>query len=1080
VSEGADEQVFKEIQGARRQQDLEERALERWKATKLFQRSLARRKGAPRFTFYEGPPTANGRPGIHHVLSRTLKDAICRYRDLAGCAVERKAGWDTHGLPVEVEVEKELKLAGKQAIVEYGIEAFTRRCIESVFRYTSEWEKLTGRIGFWLDLDAAYVTFHEPYVESAWWALKRLFEDGLLYRGHKVVWWWPQGGTALSAAEVGQGYKTVDDPSVVVRFRAKKPAKNGMPRSFLSWTTTPWTLPSNVALAVAPDLEYAEVLLEATETHPLREVVVLGAGRVDATLGARPREVLRTVRGSELVGESYDPPFFFAKPEGGRHWEVVPADFVTFDTGTGLVHVAPAFGEDDFRCAKAQGLGFLQLVEPDGSMAAAVVPAAGMFVKKADPVLVKDLKARGLLFDQGTIRHEYPFCWRKPEDPLIQFARQSWFIKTTAKKDDLIALNETIDWHPEHIKAGRFGDFLRNNVDWAVSRERFWGTPLPVWINDQTQKLEVVGSIAEILEKNPRAFEDFDAARAEDPALSPHLRVHKPWIDRVTWTKPGEPGVYRRVPEVIDCWFDSGAMPFAQRHYPFENESLFEQTFPADFICEGVDQTRGWFYSLHALGTLLFGKTAYRHVVVNGHINDKQGRKMSKSLGNTVDPWKVIDEHGADPLRWYLLAGSSPWLPKSFDPDAVAEVSRKVFGTLWPSYNFFALYAGVDRFVPGGKAPPPAARPLLDRWLLSRVQSTLAGYHAAFEAYDPQRAARLLGDLIDELSNWYIRRNRARFWKSTDQDDKAAAYDTLYRALEAVAAMLGPIAPFSADELWVALHPDGRGADSIFMTDLPKPDPSLVDRGLEDRMAAALAVVSLGRAARTKASLKVRQPLARMIVSASTPERLAALKDAGLRAEIEDELNVKEVVVVEKRVGYADVMLKPNLPVLGPKLGKKLGAAREALKSVDQAAVSELESGNPITITIAGDRVTLGPDEVLVECTGKPGYAVAAERGTFVALDTRIDEALELEGLAREALSRLQNVRKDRGLAVTDRIHVRAHAEGALRTALDRHAAMLKSEALISSLELVDAPPPGAEAIDVDGAALHVAVEKAP
>jgi isoleucyl-tRNA synthetase len=1071
--------VFTEIQGTRRQQDLEERALRRWKETDLFRRSLARRAKAPRFTFYEGPPTANGLPGIHHVLSRALKDVICRYRDLAGFAVERKAGWDTHGLPVEVQVEKELKLAGKKGILEYGVEAFTRRCIESVFRYTAEWEKLTDRIGYWLDLDAAYVTFHEPYVESVWWALKRLWEEGLLYRGHKVVWWWAQGGTALSAAEVGQGYRTVDDPSIVVRFRAPEPGPGGVPRSYLSWTTTPWTLPSNVALAVAADGDYVEAVLLPAEGHAGREVVVLGAARAAAVLKDRPHEILRTLKGRELVGRAYVPPFDFGRPEGGRAWEIVAGDFVTFDTGTGIVHVAPAFGEDDMRVAKATGMGFLQLVEPDGAMSAAVTPAAGMFVKKADPLLTKDLKARGLVFDQGTVRHEYPFCWRALDDPLIQYARQSWFVRTTARKDRLLALNEEIDWHPDHIKAGRFGDFLRNNVDWAVSRERFWGTPLPFWVNDQTGAMDVVASVAEILARNPDAFRDFEDARARDPSLSPHLRVHKPWIDKVTWTKPGEAGTYRRVPEVLDCWFDSGAMPFAQRHYPHEQKDVFDATFPADFICEGIDQTRGWFYSLHALAALLFGKPAYRHVIVNGHINDRQGRKMSKSLGNTIDPWKIIEDHGADPLRWYLLAGSAPWLPRSFDPDAIAEISRKVFGTLWPSYNFFALYANVDRWRPGASAPPPRERPSLDRWILSRLHTTLRDYRAAFEDYDPQRATRALGDLIDELSNWYIRRNRARFWKSTDSADKAAAYATLFAALEGVAAMLAPIAPFSADELWVSLHPDTAGA-SVFLSDLPLPDAALVDPALEERMAAALAVVSLGRAARTKAAVKVRQPLGRMISSASSAARLEALRDPALQAEIRDELNVKELVVVDRRAAYADVMLKPNLPALGPRLGKKLGRMREVLKNADLDVAAAIEEGRTVTVEVDGEPVALAPGDVLVECTGKPGYAVAAERGWFVALDVTITEDLALEGLARETLNRIQNARKDLGLAVTDRIRARVFAAGRLAAALPRHAAMLKAEALLSTLEIATSPPAGAIACDVDGEVLHLAIEKAP
>ncbi|HYC77132.1 MAG TPA: isoleucine--tRNA ligase [Planctomycetota bacterium] len=1064
--------MYAEIGGERRQQDLEERVLARWKALRVFERSQERRAGAARFTFYEGPPTANGRPGIHHVLSRTLKDTVCRYFDLAGRAVERKAGWDTHGLPVEVEVEKTLGIHGKAGIEAYGLEAFTRRCIDSVFKYVGDWERLTDRIGYWLDLDRAYVTYHEPYVESIWWALKTLYEKGLLYRGHKVVWWWAQGGTALSQQEVGLGYREVEDPSVIVRFPLK--SDDGIRRSLLAWTTTPWTLPSNVGLAVAAALEYVEATLLPDDKHPETERVVVGAPLLAGLVGERPHRVERTLRGAELVGRRYEPPLPYATPEGGRAWEVVPGDFVTFDAGTGVVHLAPGFGEDDYRTCREAGLGFLQLVEPDGSMAKAVEPVAGMFVKTADPVLTKELKTRGLLFRAGRVRHEYPFCWRKQEDPLIQYARQSWFVKTTAVKDRLLAHNASVDWRPDHIREGRFGDFLRNNVDWAVSRERFWGTPLPFWINDETGAMDVVASVEDILARNPGAFAAFNAAREKDPSLPADLRVHRPWIDRVTWTKPGEPGVYRRVPEVLDCWFDSGAMPFAQRHYPFENRDVFEASFPADYICEGIDQTRGWFYTLLALSTLLFERPAYRHVIVNGHINDKHGKKMSKSLGNTVDPWTVMDAYGADPLRWHLLGGSPPWLPKAFDPEQVGEVARKVFGTLWPSYNFFALYAGVDRWKPGGA--PPAARTTMDRWLLSRAHSTLRDFRAAYEDFDPQRAVRLVGAYLDELSNWYIRRNRARFWKSTDDADKHAAYDALHRALTVAAYLLAPIAPFSADALYVALHPEGSGADSIFLTDLPAADASLIDAALEARMAAVVAVTSLARAARTSAGLRVRQPLARLVVSG--PD-LAALRDPELQEEIKDELNVKALEVAEKRGGFVDVTVKPNLKTLGPRLGPKLRKVSEALKAPSDAFLASVEETGGGTLLVDGEPVRLGAEDLLVSCVGRAGFAAAAERGSFAALDTALTPELEREGLARETLNRLQTARKDAGLAVSDRVRVILSGSEKTRAAAAAHADLLKSEALATDLSIVDSVPEGATTFDLDGEALALRVEKA-
>lgn len=1068
--------MYQEITGARRQQELEERVLARWREHGVFPAALRRREGAPPFTFYEGPPTANGRPGIHHVLARTLKDAVCRYHDLKGCRVERKAGWDTHGLPVEVEVEKALQIHGKDAIQAYGVEAFTRKCIESVFRYTGEWERLTERIGYWLDMGDAYATFHESYIESVWWSLKQLFDKGLLYQGYKVVWWWPKGGTALSSAEVGLGYRETTDPSVTVAFPLAEPFE-GAEASLLAWTTTPWTLPSNAAIAVRSDLAYAIVECDGRR-------YVAAEARLGDVFKDREHRVEKTVPGSALTGLSYTPPFSFGKPEGGRAYVVVPADFVTTESGTGLVHLAPGFGEDDHLACKREGIGFLQLLLPDGTMPPECGPVAGMDFKEADKVLIRDLKDRGLLFDRDRYTHEYPFCWRADSEPLVQYARASWFIKTSEFKDRFIAHNRTVSWHPGTIREGRFGDFLRNNVDWALSRERFWGTPLPIWVNDETGSAECLGSVAELLERNPQAFAGFENARALDPGLNSHLRVHKPWIDGIVYAKPGEPGVYRRVPDVIDCWYDSGAMPFAQRHYPFENQETFEASFPADFICEGLDQTRGWFYSLLAIGTLLFDKAPYRNVIVNGLVNDREGRKMSKSLGNTVDPWDVIESHGADPARWYLLAGSPPWQPKSFDMDAVGEVARKVFGTLWPSFNFFALYAGLDGWKPGGMVPPPEERPAIDRWILSRAHTLIRNYRSAMDAYDPMRATRLAGEfLVDELSNWYIRRNRARFWKGKNADDKSAAYDTLYQSLLTLAHLLAPIAPMSADALYHGLHPDAEPGDSIHLKDLPEAREDLIDRELEERMAAVLKVVSLGRAAREAARIRVRQPLPRLIASGPDQKAIEGILQRELAAEIRDELNVKELLVVDRSGEYCSIAVKPNLPVLGKRLGRRLGAVKTRLENLDPSELRTLESTGRITLPVDGEEIVLEDGDLLIQRTGKPGFAVAAEAGYMAALDTALSPALVQEGLARELINRIQNHRKKLGLSVSMRIRLDAAGSPVLLDALLAHETRIRSEVLATTLTLRTEPRPRdapVERYEVEGEILDMLIEPDP
>jgi len=1066
--------MYDKIAGERLQQDLESRVLARWKEHGIFEKAVARRSESEAFTFYEGPPTANGRPGIHHVLARTLKDVVCRYRDLAGFKVERKAGWDTHGLPVEVEVEKSLGIHGREAIRDFGLETFTRKCIDSVFAYTEDWERLTDRIGYWLDLDDPYVTYHEPYVESVWWALKQLFDKGLLYEGHKVVWWWPQGGTALSQAEVGLGYREVEDPSVTVRFRLEEDHGFGKPTSILAWTTTPWTLPSNCALAVGADLDYAAFDLG-------EEVLIVAQALADTVFKDQERTPVREMKGSDLLGWRYAPLFQFAEPEGGPAHIVIEADFVSTESGTGIVHLAPGFGEDDARICREQGIGFLQLVEPNGEMSPECGPFAGVYIKDADKGITRDLDQRGLLFERARYTHEYPFCWRAAEDPLIQYARKSWFVRTTDVKDRMIELNSTIGWHPESIQEGRFGDFLRNNVDWALSRERFWGTPLPIWQNDETGAIECVGSVADLLERNPDAFAAFDKAKEADPTLSEHLRVHKPWIDDVTWTREGEPGVYRRASEVIDCWFDSGSMPFAQWHYPFENEERFKAAFPADYICEGLDQTRGWFYTMLAIGTLVFDEAPYKNVIVNGLVNDKNGKKMSKSLGNTVDPWEAIDAHGADPLRWYLLAGSPPWLPKAFDSRAVGDLSRRIFGTLWPSYNFFALYADVDGWEPGSDAPAADDRSAMDRWLLSRTHSLVRDYRAALDDYHPMRATRLLGDfIVDELSNWYIRRNRARFWKSQDKADKAAAYHTLYTALDVIAHLLAPIAPFSADGLYLALRPDSSESESVHLSDLPVADESMIDEELERRMAAILQVVKLGRAAREGAGLKIRQPLARLIATGPDKEALSGLTEAELGEQVKDELNVKQLVIADKSGEYSTVIVKPNLPVLGPRHGKNLGLIKKGLQSLDDAALAAFETDGQVQLDVAGEKLALSGEDLLVEYQGREGFAVSAEGGYLAALDSTLTPELVQEGLAREVINRIQNQRKQEGLEVTTRIRLFVAGDPEVLNAVESHLDRISAEVLATGTEIAanrDALPNGARDWKVGESEVFVALQ---
>ncbi|MAT23764.1 MAG: isoleucine--tRNA ligase [Sandaracinus sp.] len=1046
---------------------LDEEVQRLWDERQIFEKTVESRKGGEPFIFYEGPPTANGMPHAGHVLTRVMKDVFLRYRSMCGHYVPRRAGWDTHGLPVEVEVEKSLGISGRQAIEEYGVEAFSRQCIDSVFRYIGEWRKMTRRIGFWVDLDDAYVTFHKSYVESVWWALKQLFEKGLLYQDYKVVWWWAQGGTALSMGEVGQGYKDVDDPSVMVRF----PVKGAEGTSFLAWTTTPWTLPSNIALAVKEDATYATVKLEDGSK------VVVAEALLGAVIGDAEHEVVETKPGSAWVGTEYEPPFRYAEPEGGPAHRVIAADFVELGTGSGLVHLAPAFGEDDFRVCKAAGLGFLQLVQPDGTFPPEVTDFAGRFCKEADRDIIRNLRQRGILFKEEVYRHQYPFSWRKMSDPLIQYARTSWFIRTTREIHRVQENNQHVNWEPEHIKDGRFGQFLANNVDWALSRERFWGTPLPIWINDETGSMEAVGSVAEILEKNPEAFAHFEAAKEADPSLQDDLMVHKPWIDQVTWTKEGEPGVYRRVPEVIDCWFDSGCMPFAQWGYPHQNQEAFEQCFPADFITEAVDQTRGWFYSLMTISTLLHEEQPYPHPFQNcfvmGLLTDEKGLKYSKSLKNYTDPLVLMEQTGGDAVRWALYSNTVPGQNTRFFEKAVRDAAREFLLKIWNVHSFFVTYANIDEWDPKAARPAPAERSDMDRWILAELDHTVRALRGELDAFKSHVAVRELKSFVDSLSNWYVRRSRARFWAKGDSADKAAAFATLYEVLVDLTKCVAPFIPFLAESLFqnlVVKHEEGA-PESVHLAGFPAPDEARVDDALREAMAVVRQVVTAGSRVRNENKLKVRQPLGEAIVVVAGAEEREAIER--FADAIREELNVEALGFTEEPAKYVEFQLLPNFRVLGPKLGKQVPACKKALAEADGAKLqAELAEKGAITVELPEGPVELGPEEIQIRLTAKEGFAAADEGGHVVVLDTHITPELERAGMAREAINRIQRVRKDRDLAFDARIAVVWSAEGELKAALEEHGGKIAEETLATRFEAGE-PEGEVEETEVEGAALR-------
>ena len=1041
---------------------VEQETLARWQAAGIFQRSIDARADAPAFSFYEGPPTANGRPGIHHVMGRTVKDAFCRYKTMKGCRVERKAGWDTHGLPVEIEVEKQLGLEGRHQVEEYGVERYNRACRESVLRYKQEWDDLTTRMGYWVDLEHPYVTFESAYIETLWWLIRQMYDKGLLYKGYKIQWYSPGSGTVLSSHEVSQGYREVQDPSVYVRF----PARDHDGAALLAWTTTPWTLISNTALAVGPRIEYVKVRRATPEGH---ELLILARERL-GVLGGEA-EVIAAFPGSELVGLAYAPPFdyFAGEPGAEAAWRVVAADFVSTEDGTGIVHMAPAFGADDFEVGRREGLPLFNPVTPEGRFTEQAPLVAGEWFKDADKKIVRDLKERGLLFRQETYLHNYPHDWRK-HTPLISYPVESWFIRTTALKDRLIALNETIRWQPESMGSGRFGEWLKNNIDWALSRRRYWGTPLPIWVSDApgSDYLEVVGSIAELRAK----CGDQLPPRDED------LDLHRPFVDQLTWPAP-DGGVMRRVPDLIDVWFDSGAMPFAQWHYPFENREIFERSFPADFIAEGVDQTRGWFYTLHAIATLVMDSVAYRNVLVNGLVLDEHGEKMSKSKGNAVNPFETIAEYGADVVRWYMMSNTPPWENIKFSRRGLDETGRKFFSTLANVYAFFATYANIDGFrYEASPRIPVGERAELDRWIVSRLHTAVEAVDGALADYTPTRAARTVERFVDELSNWYVRRSRRRFWKEEGgAHNKTAAYQTVFECLRAAAQLMAPIAPFYADWLYRALLADAPDDASVHLTDFPAPVAHETDARLEHRMGLARAISSVVLSLRNACGINVRQPLPKILIVTSPS---VAEEDLQTVAEvIRDEVNVKAIEYVGGAGEVVRRTLKPDFRRLGKRLGKRMKAVAEHVKSLSGEDVQRFVETGTLVVEVEGEAVTLEADEVEVVSEGLHGWLVGQEGGATVALDTTITPELAAEGYAREVVNRIQNARKSAGLDVTDRIAVAYAAPEAVQEAIRRFEGWIRNETLALELEQTENPDGAyAETYEIGSEQLRLALRK--
>ena len=985
--------------------EREKEVEEFWKEDNTFKKSMEQREGCPTYTFYDGPPTANGKPHIGHVLTRVIKDMIPRYRTMKGYYVPRKAGWDTHGLPVELEVEKLLGLDGKEQIEQYGLDPFITKCKESVWKYKGMWEDFSGTVGFWADMDNPYVTYDDNFIESEWWALKTIWDKGLLYKGFKIVPYCPRCGTPLSSHEVAQGYKDVKERSAVVRFKVK-----GEDAYILAWTTTPWTLPSNVALCVNPNEEYAKV--KAADGY----VYYMASALLDTVLGKLAKdgeaayEVLETYKGKDLEGKEYEALYqcaadLAAKQHKKGHY-VVCDTYVTLTDGTGVVHIAPAFGEDDAQVGRKYDLPFVQFVDEKGDMTKET-PFAGLFVKKADPEVLKDLDAKGLLFDAPKFEHSYPHCWRC-DTPLIYYARESWFIKMTAVRDDLVRNNETVNWIPQSIGKGRFGNWLENIQDWGVSRNRYWGTPLNVWQCEDCGHQEAIGSREQLKEMS-----------GNEKALT--VELHRPYIDEITCTCPKCGKTMKRVPEVIDCWFDSGAMPFAQHHYPFENKDLFEQQFPAQFISEAVDQTRGWFYSLMAESTLLFNKSPYENVIVLGHVQDENGQKMSKSKGNAVDPFDALQTYGADAIRWYFYINSAPWLPNRFHGKAVQEGQRKFMGTLWNTYAFFVLYANIDNFDATKYTLDKKSLTVMDRWILSKLNSTVGAVDDNLANYRIPEAAKALQEFVDDLSNWYVRRSRERFWAKGMEQDKINAYMTLYTALVTICKAAAPMIPFMTEEIYrnLVCSIDKTAPESIHLCDFPTVDAEMIDKDLEASMEEVLDIVVMGRAARNTANIKNRQPIGTMYVRAERP------LDAMFQEVVADELNVKNVEFKEDLSDFTSYTFKPQLKTVGPKYGKLLNGIRAHLAEINgREAMKELDNSGSLSFDIDGQKVVLSKEDLLIDTAQMEGYVTEEDSTVTVVLDTNLSEELIEEGFVREIISKIQTMRKEAGFEVMDKIVV--------------------------------------------------------
>ena len=989
-----------------------------WTARNVIQKNFDMNQDGEYFTFYDGPPTANGKPHIGHILTRVMKDIIPRYKVMKGYKVIRKAGWDTHGLPVELEIEKKLGISGKEQIEEYGVEKFVKECKESVFTYVSMWEKMTKQIGYWVDMDHPYVTYHNPYIESVWWALKQMWDKGLLYEGHKVMPYCPRCGTALSSHEVAQGYKDVKDLTAIAKFKVAGEEN----KYILAWTTTPWTLPSNLALCINKAYDYIEAKVND-------EILILAKELAPKVLG-EDYEIVKEFKGAELLGTKYEQLMPFGKVEG-KAFEVIHGDYVTLSDGTGIVHIAPAYGEDDSLVAKANGITFINLVDKEGKFVEEVTPWAGKFVKKCDDSICKWLEENNKLFKSERHLHSYPHCWRC-DTPLLYYPKESWFVAMTTLRDKLLENNNKINWYPDNIRTGRFGKFLENVIDWGISRDRYWGTPLPIWECECGHK-ECIGSIEELKQKGVNVPED--------------IELHKPYIDEVHLNCPECGKEMERVKEVIDCWFDSGSMPFAQLHYPFENKELFEQNYPAQFISEAVDQTRGWFYTLLAISTAVFDRNPFENCIVLGHVLDKKGLKMSKSKGNVVDPFEVLDAQGADATRWHFYTASAPWLPTRFSTDDVSEAGRKFLSTLWNVYSFYVLYAELDNFNPLQYADFQSEN-VMDKWIMSKLNTLVKDVDAKLNSYDITNAALAIEDFTDELSNWYVRRNRARYWSQELTDDKIGAYVTLYRVLVTLSKVAAPFVPFITEEIYqnLVVNLDSNAPESVHLCLWPEADEAAIDKNLEKEMDLAYTIVKLGRSARNGANIKNRQPLSKMLISTdSLPEYYGDI--------ITDELNIKEVEFGADLSKYVNFEIKPNLPVLGRAYGKMIPGIRKEIAARNQMELAQaIQNGETVTINVDGTEIELNKENLLVTMQGLEGYAFAGEGSIGVVLDTHISEELREEGHVREMISKIQNMRKDKGFEVADKINLYVAGNEMLEGVIKKFADTIKKETLTQEI----------------------------